>query len=89
MVGGLTTNLKNSFLADGLTYTIAKKTVAVLIWSVLAFIAAANFTWYFIPPEDFYPYLMDIENHPVLLGTLVTITIFLNILKCIVLSCLC
>jgi len=54
-----------------------KKIIAVAIWSVLAFAAASNFTWYFIPPEDFFAYIQDPMNHTVLMGVLAGITGFL------------
>jgi cytochrome c oxidase accessory protein FixG len=36
-----------------------KKVVAILMWSVLSLLAAANFMWYFVPPEDFFAYMAD------------------------------
>lgn len=40
-----------------------KKAIAILLWSVLAFVAAANFLWYFVPPEDFFTYVMNPAEH--------------------------
>ena len=37
-----------------------KYVIAILLWSILALLAAADFLWYFVPPEDFFAYL----NHP-------------------------
>lgn len=54
-----------------------KKIVAILLWSVLAFVAASNFTWYFVPPEDFFVYIMNPGEHPVLIGTILAIAAFL------------
>jgi cytochrome c oxidase accessory protein FixG len=54
-----------------------KKTVAVLIWVVLSFVASANLLWFFVPPEDFFSYLMDPFEHIILFGTLLTLAIFL------------
>jgi cytochrome c oxidase accessory protein FixG len=54
-----------------------KKLIAVLLWSVLSLIAASNLLWYFIPPEDFFEYLQNPAEHPVLLGFLACITLFL------------
>ncbi|MCP4970722.1 MAG: 4Fe-4S binding protein, partial [Arcobacter sp.] len=31
-----------------------KRIIAILIWSILSVLAASNFMWYFIPPEDFF-----------------------------------
>jgi len=55
----------------------AKKVVAVLIWTLLAFIAASNFMWYFIPPEDFFAYMANPTEHMVLIGFVIGITVFL------------
>lgn len=54
-----------------------KLVIAILLWSVLAFVAAANFLWYFVPPEDFFRYLNDPSEHMVLVGTLVSIALFI------------
>jgi cytochrome c oxidase accessory protein FixG len=54
-----------------------KKTVAVLIWVVLSFVASANLLWFFVPPEDFFSYLMDPFEHIILFGTLLTLALFL------------
>ena len=54
-----------------------KKVAALVIAIFLAHLAAANFIWFFVPPEDFFPYLMDYENHLVLLGILVGTAAFL------------
>ena len=54
-----------------------KKIIAVAIWTILSFIAAANFTWYFLPPEDFFVYLQDPTEHRVLFGFVIAIALFL------------
>ena len=54
-----------------------KKMIAVLLWTILAFIAAADFLWFFVPPEDFFSYMMHPMDHLVLVGTLVGIAAFL------------
>jgi cytochrome c oxidase accessory protein FixG len=54
-----------------------KYLVAILLWSVLAFIAAADFLWFFVPPEDFFAYLSDPLEHLTLLGMLVGIAVFI------------
>ena len=54
-----------------------KQVIAILLWTVLAFVASANFLWFFVPPEDFFAYLADFDNHWVLLGTLIGTTAFL------------
>lgn len=54
-----------------------KKAVAIVLWTVLALIAASNFMWYFIPPEDFFSYLADPMEHTVMLGFVAILTGFL------------
>jgi cytochrome c oxidase accessory protein FixG len=54
-----------------------KKVIAILIWSVLALIAAANFLWYFVPPEEFFEYLKNPSEHMLLVGMLLTIAAFI------------
>ena len=54
-----------------------KKAIAILIWVVLAFIAAADFMWYFVPPETFFQYLGNPGEHMVMIGFVVGIAAFL------------
>lgn len=54
-----------------------KKAIGVLIWSVLAFIAAADFVWYFVPPEDFFQYIKNPGEHTVMMTTLFIVAGFL------------
>ncbi len=54
-----------------------KKTIAVLIWSILSFIAAANFVWFFVPPEDFFQYIQNPGEHGVMMGTIIVLALFL------------
>jgi cytochrome c oxidase accessory protein FixG len=54
-----------------------KRVIAILLWSVLAFIAAANFMWYFVPPEEFFAYLANPMEHTILLGFVIGLAAFL------------
>ncbi len=54
-----------------------KSVIAILLWSVLAFIASANFLWFFVPPEDFFPYLANPSEHMVVVGMLVGVAVFI------------
>jgi cytochrome c oxidase accessory protein FixG len=54
-----------------------KKSIAIAIWSVLALIAGADFLWFFVPPEDFFKYLSDFNDHWVTFGTVIGIAVFL------------
>jgi cytochrome c oxidase accessory protein FixG len=54
-----------------------KKLIAILIWSVLAFVAAADFLWYFVPPEDFMQYIQHPREHGLLMGMLIGTALFI------------
>jgi len=54
-----------------------KKVIAILLWSILAFVAAADFIWFFVPPEDFFGYLANPMEHLTLIGMLVGIALFI------------
>jgi len=54
-----------------------KKAVAVGIWTVLAFVASADFIWFFVPPETFFEYIQDPMEHTTLLSFLGFIALFL------------
>jgi len=55
----------------------SKRIVAILIWSALSLLAAADFMWYFIPPADFFEYMKNPMEHTVLLGFILGIAGFL------------
>ena len=55
----------------------AKRVVAIAIWTVLSLLATANFLWFFVPPEDFFPYLAQAGEHLILVGILAITTLFL------------
>jgi len=54
-----------------------KSVIAILLWSVIAFVAAADFLWFFVPPEDFFSYLANPMEHMTLVGMLVGIAVFI------------
>jgi len=54
-----------------------KKVIAIALWSLLAFLAAADFMWFFVPPEDFFNYIQNPMEHMTLLGMLVGIALFI------------
>lgn len=55
----------------------AKKLLAVLLWALLALIAASDFMWYFVPPEDFFAYLLNPTEHFFLIGFVLAVAGFL------------
>jgi cytochrome c oxidase accessory protein FixG len=56
---------------------MGKRAVGFFIWVVLAFIAAVNFVWFFVPPEDFFQYIKNPGEHGVMMGTIVILALFL------------
>lgn len=56
-----------------------KKIIGIILWFILSLIAASNFLFYFVPPSDFFTYLLDYQNHMVLVGFLAAITAFLTL----------
>ena len=71
---GIRKSIKNKQKPSKSSY---KKIIAVSIWIMLSFLAAANFTWYFVPPQEFFTSLKNPMEHTVLLGFLVGIAGFL------------
>jgi cytochrome c oxidase accessory protein FixG len=55
----------------------SKKLVGIILWSILALIAASDFMWYFVPPEDFLEYLLDPTEHMFLIGIVLGIAAFI------------
>ena len=55
----------------------SKKLIGIVLWSILSLIAASNFMWYFVPPEDFFAYLQDPTEHMFLIGIVLSIAAFL------------
>ncbi len=56
---------------------VIKKAIAIGIWAILALIAGADFLWYFVPPKEFFSYIADPANHPVLMGFWIGVALFL------------
>jgi len=54
-----------------------KKVIAVLMWTVLALVAGADFIWYFVPPEDFFRYIQNPSEHMTMLGFVGGVAAFL------------
>ena len=57
--------------------TAFKRVIAILIWTTLSLVAAADFMWYFIPPADFFAYMQNPMEHSMILGFIIGIAVFL------------
>jgi cytochrome c oxidase accessory protein FixG len=54
-----------------------KRLIAILLWTGLSFVAAADLMWFFVPPEDFLAYIQNPMEHTVLVGSILGIVAFL------------
>ena len=54
-----------------------KRIIAMLIWSFLSLLAASNFMWFFIPPEDFFSYIQNPTEHMILITFVLAIAAFI------------
>jgi len=55
-----------------------KKIVALILFYIISLIAVSNFLWYFIPPEDFFAYILNPKEHLLLLGILFCASLFMT-----------
>jgi len=71
--------IKNKQIEPDYSLPINKlKRVAILIIStVLAALAAADALWFFIPPEQFFDYALNITDHTIFMSAWIGITVFL------------
>jgi cytochrome c oxidase accessory protein FixG len=76
---GLRKRIKNKQQEPDMTLpeNRVKKAVAVTLWVILSLVASANLMWYFVPPEDFFNYLLDPFEHMILFGTVLFCAFFL------------
>ena len=56
-----------------------KKTIAVVIFYAISLVAISNFLWYFIPPEEFFEYIKNPQDHLLLLGIIFFVSLFLTL----------
>jgi cytochrome c oxidase accessory protein FixG len=56
---------------------VSKRIIAILIWTFLSLLAASNFMWFFIPPEDFFSYIQNPTEHMVLITFVLSIGAFI------------
>jgi cytochrome c oxidase accessory protein FixG len=54
-----------------------KKIIGIVIWAMLALLAASDFIWFFIPPADFFNYLQHPADHTVMIGFVLGVAGFL------------
>ena len=54
-----------------------KKVIAIGLWSLLSIVAAADFLWFFVPPEEFFQYIQHPSEHGIMMGILIGVALFL------------
>lgn len=71
--------IKNKQVEPDYSTTInkVKRLVIWMLSTFLAALAAADALWFFIPPEQFFDYALNITDHPVFMGAWIGITVFL------------
>ncbi|MDA7818101.1 cytochrome c oxidase accessory protein CcoG [Sulfurimonas sp.] len=76
---GLRKRIKNKQLEPDMSKleNKVKRFVALLIAIFLAHVAAADFLWFFVPPQEFISNFFEFEEHWALFGTWIGIAIFL------------
>ncbi|MBZ7953429.1 cytochrome c oxidase accessory protein CcoG [Campylobacter sp. W0018] len=47
-----------------------KKTIAVVLFYLVSLIAISNLLWYFVPPEEYFEYIQNPNEHLLLIGIL-------------------
>jgi len=76
---GLRKRIKNKQQDPDMSLPInqLKKLVAIGMWSVLSLVAAADFVWFFVPPEEFFQYIQNPAEHGIMMGILIGVALFL------------
>ena len=53
-----------------------KKILSIILFYFIALLATSNLLWYFIPPEDFFSYIQNPNEHGLLIGILIVVSLF-------------
>jgi len=56
---------------------LVKLFIAIILWIGISLLAASNFMWYFVPPEDFFLYLQEPTQHLFLFSFVLSLASFL------------
>jgi len=54
-----------------------KKYISILLWSFISLIISTNFMWYFVPPEDFFTYMQNPNEHLFMIMFIISVAGFL------------
>ena len=54
-----------------------KKYIGLGLWGILSILASINFMWYFVPPEDFFTYIQNPNEHAFMIMFILSVALFL------------
>ena len=54
-----------------------KKYISIFLWIIISLMIATNFMWYFVPPEDFFMYILNPLNHSFMIIFIISTAMFL------------
>jgi cytochrome c oxidase accessory protein FixG len=54
-----------------------KKYISLFLWGILSLIISINFMWYFVPPEDFFVYIQNPNEHVFMVMFIICVALFL------------
>lgn len=54
-----------------------KKYISLFLWIILSLVISSNFMWYFIPPEDFFVYILEPNEHAFMIMFIISTALFL------------
>lgn len=56
---------------------LLKTFLALFLWTIISLIISSNFIWYFVPPEDFFAYVMHPNEHMFMIMFIISLAAFL------------
>ena len=54
-----------------------KKYFAIFLWTIISLIISSNFMLYFVPPEDFFAYIQNPQEHSFMIMFIICVAMFL------------
>ncbi len=54
-----------------------RKYLSLFLWAILCLVISTNFMWYFIPPKDFFAYIMQPNEHSFMIMFIISTATFL------------
>lgn len=54
-----------------------KKYLSIFLWIIISLVISINFMWYFVPPEDFFVYIQNPNEHVFMIMFIISVALFL------------